>query len=126
MRLRVSGTTLLAVFVILLFGSFSALAPEPDFGGSVINYFQTIGKTPQEKLYLHLDKPYYGAGEEIWFRGYLLNAITHMDNSPSNYIYVELTDRGDSVPNGSNSGATRWDSGEASRCRPTCRPESIT
>ena len=97
MRLRVSGTTLLAVFVILLFGSFSALAPEPDFGGSVINYFQTIGKTPQEKLYLHLDKPYYGAGEEIWFRGYLLNAITHMDNSPSNYIYVELTDRGDSV-----------------------------
>lgn len=97
MRLRSSGTTLLAVFVILLFGSFSALAPEPDFGGSVINYFQTIGKTPQEKLYLHLDKPYYGAGEEIWFRGYLLNAITHMDNSPSNYIYVELTARGDSV-----------------------------
>ena len=97
MRLRVSGTTLLAVFVILLFGSFSALAPEPNFGGSVINYFQTIGKTPQEKLYLPLDKPYYGAGEEIWFRGYLLNAITHMDNSPSNYIYVELTDRGDSV-----------------------------
>ena len=48
MRLRVSGTTLLAVFVILLFGSFSALAPEPDFGGSVINYFQTIGK-PRRK-----------------------------------------------------------------------------
>ena len=42
MRLRVSGTTLLAVFVILLFCSFSALAPEPDFGGSVMNYFQTI------------------------------------------------------------------------------------
>ena len=87
MRLRVSGTTLLAVFVILLFGSFSALAPEPDFGGSVINYFQTIGKTPQEKLYLHLDKPYYGAGEEIWFRGYLLNAITWTTARATTYTW---------------------------------------
>ena len=106
----------------LLFG----FGPGPDFGSSVINYFQTIGKTPQEKLYLHLDKPYYGAGEEIWFRGYLLNAITHMDNSPSNYIYVELTDRGDSVLQRFKFRRDSLGFREASRCRPTCRPESIT
>lgn len=77
----------------LLFG-FGPGARFRRFGNQL---FPDHRKTPQEKLYLHLDKPYYGAGEEIWFRGYLLNAITHMDNSPSNYIYVELTDRGDSV-----------------------------
>ncbi|MFR9523449.1 MAG: hypothetical protein SNH94_02625 [Rikenellaceae bacterium] len=43
-----------------------------------------------EKLYLQLDKPYYSAGEQIWFKGYLLNAITHGPLKFSNFIYVEL------------------------------------
>ena len=29
-----------------------------------------------EKLYLQLDKPYYSAGENIWIKGYLVNAVT--------------------------------------------------
>ena len=44
------------------------------------SYFDIISRIPQEKLYLQLDKPYYGAGESIWFKGYLVNAITHIDN----------------------------------------------
>lgn len=47
----------------------------------------------REKLWLHLDKPYYGAGDRIWFRGYLLDAVTHRADTLSNYIYVELYDR---------------------------------
>lgn len=43
-----------------------------------------------EKLYLQLDKPYYSAGEQLWFKGYLRNAITHAPLELSNYIYVEL------------------------------------
>ncbi len=43
-----------------------------------------------EKLYLQLDKPYYSAGEQIWFKGYLRNAITHTPLTLSNFIYVEL------------------------------------
>ncbi len=45
-----------------------------------------------EKLYLQTDKPYYSAGEQIWFKGYLLNAITHAPLNHSNFIYVELID----------------------------------
>lgn len=46
-----------------------------------------------EKLYLQLDKPYYSSGEQIWFKGYLRNAITHTAIERSNFIYVDLIDR---------------------------------
>ena len=38
------------------------------------NYFQELGKTPQEKLYLHLDKSYYGAGETDLVQGVFVKA----------------------------------------------------
>lgn len=64
---------------------------------TIIANFNLIEKIPQEKLYLHLDKPYYGAGEKIWFKGYLLNAVTHKDNTLSNFIITELINRSDSI-----------------------------
>jgi len=71
--------------------------PAQNIQDSIVSYFNSMVSTPQEKLYLHLDKPYYGAGEKIWFRGYLLNAVTHQDNMPENFITVELINRTDSV-----------------------------
>ena len=50
-----------------------------------------------EKLYLQTDKPYYSAGENLWFKGFLVNAITLAPASASKYIYVELIDRRDSL-----------------------------
>ncbi len=50
-----------------------------------------------EKLYLQSDKPYYSAGENIWFKGYLRSAITHTSIEHSNYIYVELVSREDEL-----------------------------
>ncbi|MDR0892137.1 MAG: TonB-dependent receptor plug domain-containing protein [Mediterranea sp.] len=52
---------------------------------------------PQEKLYLHLDKPFYGAGDKLWFKGYLLNAGSHQEDTKSNFIITELVNRSDSV-----------------------------
>lgn len=52
---------------------------------------------PQEKVYLHTDKPHYVAGENIWFRAYLVNAVTHAPSNASRYVYVELCNRQDSV-----------------------------
>lgn len=83
--------------ILLCSFSWVTAASQDSVEQALVNYFQEIGKTPQEKLYLHLDKSYYSAGETIWFKGYLLNAITHRDDSPSNYIYLELVDKGDSV-----------------------------
>ncbi len=45
-----------------------------------------------EKLYLQLDKPYYSSGDQIRFKGFLRNAITHAELPHSNFIYVELVD----------------------------------
>ena len=47
---------------------------------------------PVEKVYLHLDKSYYTAGEDIWFKAYLLDATTHEPSILSEIIYVELID----------------------------------
>ncbi|MGV3539721.1 MAG: TonB-dependent receptor plug domain-containing protein [Rufibacter sp.] len=52
---------------------------------------------PQEKVYLHLDKPYYAAGEDIWFSAYLVNAAQHTPSPLSKVLYVELINPQDSV-----------------------------
>ena len=64
---------------------------------SVITVFNFLEDIPQEKVYLHLDKPYYGAGEKIWFKEYLVNAVTHKDNCLSNFIITELYSSSDSL-----------------------------
>jgi len=52
---------------------------------------------PQEKIYLHTDKPYYITGEKIWFRAYLTDAISHIPSPVSRYVYVELINPLDSI-----------------------------
>jgi hypothetical protein len=44
----------------------------------------------REKVYLHVDKSYYNAGEDIWFKVYLLNAATHLRDSIRNVVYVDI------------------------------------
>ena len=48
--------------------------------------------TPQEKVYLHFDKPYYMAGETMWFKGYLFDGTLHKIDSVSRVMYVDLID----------------------------------
>ena len=43
-----------------------------------------------EKVYVHCDRSYYAAGEDIWFKAYLLNAQTGLRINTSNVLYVEL------------------------------------
>jgi hypothetical protein len=43
-----------------------------------------------EKIYIQTDKPYYTAGETIWFNTYLVNGVTHKKSEKSKVIYVEL------------------------------------
>lgn len=51
-----------------------------------------LAMNPQEKVYLHTDKPHYNAGEKIWFRAYLTHGVTHSPSMLSKFIYVELAD----------------------------------
>ena len=47
---------------------------------------------PQEKIYIHFDKPYYSIGEQVWFKTYLVDASNHRPDTYSKVIYVELID----------------------------------
>lgn len=50
----------------------------------------------QEKVYLHIDKFEYYAGEDVWFKAYLVKSDSHGSETLSKIVYVELI-----APNGS-------------------------
>ena len=60
---------------------------------SIALYFEGIRSQQQEKLWLHLNQPYYAAGDTIWFRAYLTDAMNHRRDTLSNFIYVDLVDQ---------------------------------
>jgi hypothetical protein len=51
----------------------------------------------QEKVYLQLDKAYYAAGDDIWFKAYLVVGAKHHLSAVSGVLNVELIDELDSV-----------------------------
>lgn len=86
------------VFLAITIQSHSANNIAPDFAEVITSRFSKQWlNTPQEKVYLQTDKPYYSAGEEIWFKGYLVNATTLEPTAYSQFMYVELINKLDSV-----------------------------
>jgi len=83
---------LIVPLVLLVMTAFQ-LADE-DFtqriAGKLLKY-RTI--YPHEKAYLHLDKPYYTAGDTLWFKSYLVEAALHMADSASQVLYVDLIEQ---------------------------------
>ena len=70
----------LFLFLPLLLSGFLLAfhAPEDDFLDKIITRLTTFQlHHPQEKVYLHLDKPNYVAGEDIWYKAYLVDARSH-------------------------------------------------
>jgi hypothetical protein len=52
---------------------------------------------PQERVYLHMDKPYYAVGDTIWFKGYITIGSRHQLSKLSGALYVDLINEKDSV-----------------------------
>ena len=79
------------------------LGQEPFPAGSdletrIVNrFFGQLQNYPEEKLYLHTDKPYYSAGDTLWFKAYLQHAATHQALHLSRYVYVELINESNQV-----------------------------
>ncbi|HEY9256421.1 MG2 domain-containing protein, partial [Chitinophaga sp.] len=84
---------------VLLTGVMSALAilPSPnDWSDRIVKALQTFGsRYPAEKVYLHLDKDYYAAGETIWFKAYL--TLQGMPSTSATNLYVELLDKNNNI-----------------------------
>ncbi|MES2064145.1 MAG: TonB-dependent receptor plug domain-containing protein [Bacteroidota bacterium] len=52
---------------------------------------------PIEKVHLHLDKPYYTAGDDIWFKAYVITGPLHRLQPDSGILNIELIDAQDSI-----------------------------
>jgi hypothetical protein len=83
---------LLSALLILSVSLVSFIGSEDDILKHLITRLLAYqSRNPQEKLYLHFDRPYYAAGENLWFKAYLVDGTYHrMDSSVSKVIYVEL------------------------------------
>ena len=50
-----------------------------------------------EKAYLHFDKPYYAAGDTIYFKAYLTQGESHQPSAISGVLHVDLVNTGGKV-----------------------------
>ncbi|WP_439582258.1 TonB-dependent receptor plug domain-containing protein [Dyadobacter bucti] len=83
---------LIPTVLVLLLAAFQWA--DDDFTGQIAARLQKYRQAfPQEKAYLHLDKPYYVVGDTLWFAGYLTEASLHQADSASNLLYVDLIDQ---------------------------------
>ena len=97
MKKKRLGQLLLGAAIVIFSVSYASSFETPGFMDLIIRRFTQSFVIPQEKVYLQTDKPYYNAGEDLWFKGYVVNAMTHEPNTLSRYLYVELINRSDSV-----------------------------
>lgn len=72
--------------------------PVSDMAKQVLSALeQYMLRYPPEKVYVLTDKPHYAVGENLWYKGWLVNGADHFPNSPSKLVYVELVSANDSV-----------------------------
>ena len=89
---------ILAICSISLIIGISAFKMEDDpFTVLLKKLDDYTNKYQQEKVYLHLDKPYYAIGDDIWFKAYVVNTKTAAPSMISEVLYVELINEKDSV-----------------------------
>jgi len=86
--------------MLLIFVSFVKKADDPVIDKIVSRLADWLDSNQPEKVYLQTDKPFYAAGDDIWFKAYITIGNDHKLSALSNVVNVELIDQRDSV--------TRW------------------
>lgn len=64
-----------------------------DYNAEKAIQLQDLAKTAknyQEKVYLHTDKPYYYAGDQVFFKGYFAYGNSYLRDELSKVLHVEL------------------------------------
>ncbi len=88
--------TLCALLLVSLGISAFAVSEDP-FAALLKKLEEFTKKYPQEKVHLHLDKPYYAIGDDIWFKAYVTDTRSGGLTAVSKILYVELLDERDSL-----------------------------
>ncbi|TCD00185.1 carboxypeptidase-like regulatory domain-containing protein [Pedobacter psychroterrae] len=85
----------------LLISVFGVLAFIPREDGGIEKLLSSLQRwtdtNPQEKVYLHMDKPYYALGDTLWFKTYVTIGSRHQLSAQSQALYVELISERDSL-----------------------------
>ncbi len=56
----------------------------------VTNFIKQTEMLPEDRVYLHTDKPFYKPGENIYFSGYVRDGESLKKSKESQILYVEL------------------------------------
>ncbi|WP_249260573.1 MG2 domain-containing protein [Chitinophaga costaii] len=81
-------TPALCISLLCLF----SFLPDDEWPDDITNALQQYANSfPQEKVYLHLDKDYYAAGESIWFKAYL--TLQNLPDITARNLYVEVLNK---------------------------------
>ena len=78
-------------FILVLLSSYILSVGDDPRLSRIIGCLSKFNKEyPQQKAYLQLDKTLYTAGEDIWFKAYLVNGTTHLPDTMSTNLVVQL------------------------------------
>ncbi|WP_246029433.1 carboxypeptidase-like regulatory domain-containing protein [Pedobacter nototheniae] len=94
MKLKI---TLAISFIFIVIGFMAFKMDDDPFSQLLKKLDEYTNKYPQEKVHLHMDKPYYAIGDDIWFKAYITNTKTQGPSNISKILYVELINEKDSV-----------------------------
>lgn len=93
-----SKTALAGLALLTLAGIFAFTSKEDDPFEKIIAALEKWASTnPQEKVYLHTDRPYYLVGDTIWFKAYVTLGAKHQLSMLSGAVYVDLINEKDST-----------------------------
>src|ERR1700761_8244943 len=87
----------LFVAVLLFCGLFVSAQNKLTLDQGIDSLQKNAYDYPFEKVYLHLDKPFYAAGDTIWFKGYVLVGQEHKLTSISYVLNVDLINQQNSI-----------------------------
>jgi hypothetical protein len=81
------------VFLLLAAVGLAFVAPRDEILSRLLERLADYQETyAPEKVYLHLSKTHFFAGDDLWFKAYVVEAATHRPDSGSGVLYVELLD----------------------------------
>jgi len=82
--------------VLLTALAFFLMSFEAEEDGLIGRLFKAINRFnqqfPQEKIYVHFNKPVYAVGETVWYKVYQVSANSHVPNSLSAVVYLDFYD----------------------------------
>jgi len=90
---------LIVIFAALVgFVSLLSAVTDDDWLSTLLAKLEKLhADYPQEKVHLHMDKPYYSIGDDIWFKAYVVNSENNELSTLSKILYVDLVDERDSI-----------------------------